>query len=103
MRGTEMQRGTASSVPQKRPLSAIFSGVNVTLYARDFLSIEKRDQAVYDTHLSICKQFASGTRKCYCNCHVSTERRGLSCGVYWGVSSVIWMVLHQQADNNPLH
>lgn len=44
-----MQRGTASSVPQKRPLSAIFSGANVTLYARDFLSIEKRNQAVYDT------------------------------------------------------
>lgn len=54
-------------------------------------------------HLSICKQFANGTRKCYCNCHVSTEKHGLSCSVYWGVSSVIWMVLHQQADNNPLH
>jgi hypothetical protein len=98
-----MQRGTASSVPQKRPLSAIFSGANVTLYARDFLSIEKRNQAVYDTHLSICKQFANGTRKSYCNCHVSTEKHELSCSMYWGVSSVIWMVLHQQGDNNLLH
>jgi hypothetical protein len=69
----------------------------------EILSIEKRNQAMYDTHLSICKQFANGTRKSYCSCHVSTEKCGLSCSMYWGVSSVIWMVLHQQADNNPLH
>ncbi len=73
MRGTEMQRGTASSVPQKRPLSAIFSGANVTLYARDSFHWKKKSgnvwypliylQAICQWHQEVLLQLSCVNRK----------------------------------------